>query len=99
MKLSELGHENATPKDYFTQQYFEVFDIVIAELERSFDREVVLIVVEIQQLLLSSTNGRFDSVPLSIRSVCVCVKDFDLPRLQAQLSMLPHLLRVTQKNQ
>ena len=97
MKLSELGRENATPKHYFRQQYFEVFDVVIAELERSFEREVVLIVVETQQLLLSATNGRFDSVPLSIRSVYV--KDFDLLRLQIQLSMLPHLLRVAQKNQ
>ena len=92
MKLSELGHEYATPKDYFRQQYFEVFDIVIAELERSFDREDVLIIVKIQQLLLNATNGRFDS----IRSVYV--KDFDLPRLQTQLSMLPDLLRVAQKN-
>ena len=62
MKLSELEHEYATAKDYFRQQYFEVFDIVIAELERCFNREVVLIVVEIQQLLLSATNGRFDSI-------------------------------------
>ena len=97
MKLSELEHEYATPKDYFRQQYFEVFDIDIAELERSFDREVVLIVVEIQQLMLSATNDRFDSVPLSIRGVYV--KDFDLPRLQAQFFMLPDLLRVAQKNQ
>ena len=55
-KISELEHEYATPKDYLRQQYFEVFDVVIAELERNFDREVVLIVVETQQLLLSATN-------------------------------------------
>ena len=92
--ISELEHGCATLNDYFIQQYFEVFDTVIAELERRLDREVFLIVVEIEQLLLSAANGRVDSVPVSIRSVHV--KDLDLPRLQAQLSMLPDLLRVAQ---
>ena len=90
--ISKHEHEYATPKDYFRQQFCEGFDTIIAEFERRFNREVFLIVVEIEQLLLSAANCRFYSVPLSIRSVYV--KDLDLPRLQAQLSMLPDLLRV-----
>ena len=55
----------ATPKYYFRHNYNEAVDVVIAELERRFDRSSSSqVVVEIEQLLLDAANGKqIDEIP------------------------------------
>ena len=87
----------ATPKDYFRHKYYEAVDVVIAELERRFDRSSSsqVVVMEIEQLLLDAANGKqIDEIPPSVKSLYKT--DFDMPRLHAQLGMLRDVVRVSQ---
>lgn len=44
----------ASPSVYFRKQYFEVFDLLIAEMSRRFDQPVFTIMQEMEILLLQS---------------------------------------------
>ena len=50
------NHNFSTPEDYLWQQYFEVLDLLAAEIERRFDQNSLKIISEIEQLLLKPCN-------------------------------------------
>ena len=69
---SAAVHVYATPKDYFRHKYGEAADVIIAELERRFDRSSSsqVVVMEIEQLLLDAANGeQIDEIPPSVKSL------------------------------
>ena len=78
---SAAAHVYATPKDYFRHKYYEAVDVVIAELERRFDRSSSsqVVVTEIEQFLLDAANGKqIDEMPTSVKSLHKT--DLDLSR-------------------
>ena len=95
---SAAAHVYATPKDYIRHKYYEAVDVVIAELERRFDRSSSsqVVVMEIEQLLLDAANGKqIDEIPMSVKTLYKT--DLDMPdRLHAQLGTLRDVVRVSQ---
>ena len=81
----------------FRHNYYEAVDVVIAELERRFDRSSSsqVVVMEIEQLLLDAANGKqIDEIPTSVKTLYKT--DLDMPRLHAQLGILRDVVRVSQ---
>ena len=82
----------------FRHNYYEAVDVVIAELERRFDRSSSsqVVVMEIEQLLLDAANGKqIDEIPMSVKTLYKT--DLDMPdRLHAQLGTLRDVVRVSQ---
>ena len=59
----------ATPKYYFRHNYYEAVNMIIAELERRFDRSSSsqVVVMEIEQLPLDAANGKqIDEIPTPV---------------------------------
>ena len=92
---SKLSRANATiftsPEIYFRQQYFQVFDLLISELERRFNQLSLSVFKDTEKLLMTSSNDKTVQLPENFSELYG--KDLDLDRLAVQLRMLPDLLR------
>ena len=87
------NHHFSTPEfeDYFRQQYFEVLDLLAAEIERRFEQTSLKIISEIEQLLLKPCNGV--SVQPSEEFMEKYSTDVNVERLKVQFTMLPDLIK------
>ena len=85
------NHHFATPQEYYRKQYFEVLDLLAAELERRFDQNSFKTLQEIERVLVDSCNGinvQFSEIFLNTYAT-----DLKFDRLAVQLPMLPDLLK------
>ena len=89
------SHLHASPTEYLRQQYFEVFDILIAEISRRFDRPVFTIMQEIETLLLQSCAAQPVKPSAALKSMYK--DDLDFNNLEFQLNMLPDLIKTANK--
>ena len=79
------------PKVYFKKQYFEVLDVITAELEHRFQQERGMpIAALLEQTLLDAAKGSFSEYPNELQ---LYHNDVDNDRLIVQLKMLPDLVR------
>ncbi|XP_028412593.1 zinc finger MYM-type protein 1-like [Dendronephthya gigantea] len=85
------NHQFSTPEDYYRKQYFEVLDLLTAEIERRFDQNSFKIINEIEQLLLNPCNGV--TVQFSEEFLEKYSTDVNVERLKVQLTMLPDLIK------
>ena len=64
---SKLGRANAiiftSPEIYFRQQYFQVFDLLISELERRFNQPSLPVFKDTEKLLMTSSNDNTVQLP------------------------------------
>ena len=84
------NHHFSTPEDYYQKQYFEVLDLLAAEIERRFDQNSLKIINEMEQVLLMPCNGA--TVQFSEEFLEKYSTDVNIERLQIQLTMLPDLI-------
>ena len=87
------SHRFLQPDDYFRQQYFEVLDMLIGELNRRFNQDSFQILEEMERVLIESCNGVAIQPSENFKSLYASDLKFD--RLVVQLSMLPDLVRTT----
>ena len=92
---SKLSRANAiistSPEIYFRQQYFQVLDLPISELELRFNKPSLSVFKDIKKLLMTSSND--NTVQLPENFSLLYEKGLDLDRSAVQLRMLPDLLR------
>ena len=92
-----VDHIFDTPADFYRKEYYDAFDVVIAELNCRFDIPAFSIMKEMESILLQSFNG----VHVSFSDhFCTLYKDeLNLERLKVQLLMLPDLLKTANEGE
>ena len=90
----EPAHRFETPKAYFRQQYFELFDLARGELKRRFwQKNGLPVAATIEKLLLEAANATLsDSFDIA-KELALYAKDVDIPHLKIELQMLPDLVK------
>ena len=83
-------YTHPSPKELYRQQYYEVIDLLVNEMDRRFDQETFSILQEMETLLIESCNG-MKPTPSS-RFSSIDNDDFDIDRLSHQLEMLQDLV-------
>ena len=91
------GHLYASPSVYYRKQYFEVLDLLVAEISRRFDQPVFIIMQEIETLLLKSCAAQ--PVKPSTALQAMYKDDINFNTLEFQLKMLPDLIETANKQQ
>ena len=86
-----VNHHFSTPEDYYRKQYFEVLDLLAAEIERRFDQNSLKIINEMEQVLLHPCNGV--TVQFSEEFLEKYSTDVNVERLKIQLPMLQDLIK------
>lgn len=71
--------------------YFEVLDLVTAEISRCFDQSDLTIAADRERLLVESANGSHCPIPPNIREMYK--GDVDMTRLSVHLRMLPDIIK------
>lgn len=90
----EPAHQFETPKAYFRQQYFELFDIAGGELKRRFQQENGLpVAATIEKLLLEAAQATLSDSFDVAKELALYAKDVDIPHLKMELQMLPDLVK------
>ena len=85
------AHQFDNPKVYFKKQYFEVLDVITAELKRRFQQDRGMpIAALLEKTLLDAAKGSFSVYPNELQ---LYHNDVDNDRLIVQLKMLPDLVR------
>ena len=92
------GHHYASPHDYFKQQYYEVLDLMLNEIDRRFDQPTFMILRDIEKLIVESCNGTDSEVKLPSTIDSMYATDLKLDSLKIQLRMLPDLVRTANKD-
>ena len=86
-----------TPADLYCKEYYDAFDVVIAELNHRFDIPAFSIMKEMESILLQFFNGVHVSVS---DHFCTLYKhELNLERLKVQLLMLPDLLKTANEGE
>ena len=80
-----------TVKEYYRQQYYELLDLVIVELDSRFDQPTVGILEKVETLLLDSANQKSPEIPTDVKELYR--NDLDFERLSIQLKMLADALK------
>lgn len=89
----EPSHRFETPKSYFRQQYFELFDLASGELKRRFQQNGLPVAATVEKLLLEAANATLsDSIDIE-KELALYAKDVDIPHLKLELQMLPDLVK------
>ena len=81
------------PKVYFKKQYYEVLDVITAELKHRLQQESgsgMPIAALLEKILLDAAKGSFSVYPNELQ---LYHNDVNIDRLIAQLKMLPNLVR------
>ena len=92
---SDCFHPN-TPKDFYRHLYYEAFDITAGEIARRFEQKGFRMLNEIENMLIPSCNGTLTKP--SEEFIEMYKGDVDFEKLMPQLSMLPELLKVSNKD-
>ena len=72
-----------TVKEYYRQQYYELLDLLIGELDSRFDQPTVGILEKVETLLLESANQKSPEIPTDVKELYR--NDLDFERLSIQL--------------
>ena len=92
------AHQFDNPKVYFKKQYYEVLDVITAELKRRFQQERGMpIAALLEKTLLDAAKGSFSVYPKVPNELQLYHNDVNIDRLIAQLKMLPDLVRTYNK--
>ena len=84
----------ANPREY-KRQYYEVLDILASELKCRFHKDTLVILHEMEDILISSCNG---NVNKPSNQLCnLYSSDIDVSRLMPQLSMMPEVVSILNK--
>ena len=99
--LAVRGHDDESgnlrqllsAEDYFRQQYFEAFDLLLNEITQRFSQPTFLIVQEMEKLLIDSCNGK---TPISYihNYERLYSNSLDIPKLKVQLPLLNDVLKI-----
>ena len=84
------NYKHKTPRDYYQQQYFEVLDILLSEIQQRLNQTSLSILSEMEDLLINACNGNLKQPSDKITEMYSSVIDFD--KLMNQLSMLQDLV-------
>ena len=52
------NHVFENPEQLYRQKYYEVIDLIIAEIQRRFDEPTLLLLKEMETILIDSCNGK-----------------------------------------
>lgn len=80
-----------SPSEYFRQQYFEIFDVLMEKLDDHFCQKTLMVLHDIESFLIDGISGKMARPSKEINEVYSTEISFE--RLQAQVSMLPDLIR------
>ena len=94
----EPAHQFETPKAYFIQQYFELFDLVRGELKRRFQQNGLPVAATIEKLLIQAANATLSDGFDITKELALYAKDVDIPHLKIELQMLPDLVKTLSNN-
>ena len=90
-----VGFHPETPREYFRWLYFEALDIVTSEIVQRFKKGGLRVLGEIENILIPSCNGKLRKP--SKEFIDMYSGDLDFERLMPQLSMLPELIKIANK--
>ena len=85
------AHIFSRPEDLHRKDYYQAFDVVVAELNRRFDMPSFSVMKEIESILLQSFNGVH--LPFSDEFCKLYNDELNFEWLKLQLMMLPDLLK------
>ena len=89
----EPAHRFETPKAYFRQQYFELFDLALADSKCQFQQNGLPVAATVEKLLLEAANATLsDSFDIE-KELALYAKYVDIPHLKIELQMLPDLVK------
>ncbi|XP_043197372.1 zinc finger MYM-type protein 1-like [Amphibalanus amphitrite] len=83
-------HPDATAKEMYRRQFFEVLDLLTNQLKERFTQPTFEKAREVERVLEDASAGRDVSVPAVVRELYG--DDLDLARLEVQLKMLPDVV-------
>ncbi|KAF3859972.1 hypothetical protein F7725_000227 [Dissostichus mawsoni] len=89
----DAPHQWENPEDYFRSQFFEVVDLLTSELTRRFNQPTLLLLMSMEQVLLTAVNRGFGSINIPQNLVDMYTGDVDMERLSTQLSLFPAVLQ------
>ncbi len=84
-------HRFGTVEEYYKQAYFEVLDLLVAELSRRFSQKSFGIVGELESMFLDAANGKEYHIPDTVMDLYK--EDVDFKRLEFQLRILPDTIK------
>ena len=88
-------HQFLTPMEYFRQQYYEVCDLMIGELNDRFEQQNLLPpVLALESVLLNAANGLNYKDQLKVVQQYCYKDDFNFSRLDSQLGILADGIKV-----
>ena len=85
-------HRFASPSDYFRAQYFEVLDLLSAEITRRFDQKSLALPLAVEELLLSAANSTEEDLVTVPQVLHAYSSDLNIKKLERQIGMLPDLV-------
>ena len=91
------NNQHITPRDYYRQQYFEVLDILLSEIQQRLNQTSLSILSEMEDIVISASNGTLKQPSDKIMEIYSSVINFD--KLVNQLSMLQDFVRVSTASQ
>ena len=79
------------PADYFRQQYYETFDVLIQEIDNRFCQESLDVLQEMEDIVVGSCNGTKVILPKRMKKIYG--QELDFQRLESQSLMVPDLVK------
>ena len=89
------SHVYSSPGEYYRQQYYEVIDLVVAEIHRRFVQPTLALVQQMETVLIDSCNGKNTQLPSALEELYQ--SDLNIERLKIQLTMLPDVISTANK--
>ena len=91
------NYQHITPRDYYMQQYFELLNILLSEIQQQLNQTSLSILSEMEDILISASNGTLKEPSDKIMEIYSSVINFD--KLVNQLLMLQDFVRVSTASQ
>uniref|UniRef100_A0A1X7V7W0 Uncharacterized protein n=1 Tax=Amphimedon queenslandica TaxID=400682 RepID=A0A1X7V7W0_AMPQE len=87
-------YTHSSPKELYRQQYYEVIDLLVNEIDRRFDQETFSILQEMETLVIQSCNNKKPTPSSRFSSMY----NDDFHQLSHQLEMLQDLVTTANKD-
>ena len=84
-------HRFDDPKALHKQEYVEVLELLIGQLEARFSQRDFNTVCDIEEMLLNAANGKSVTIP---ESITLYSQDIDVEKLETQLKLLHQFINV-----
>ena len=84
-------HRFTTAEEYYCAQYFEVLDLLAAEIARRSNQSSLALPLAVEELLIGYANNKGDDKMISEIIVDSYSRDVDIKKLKRQIQMLPDL--------